>query len=242
MEKLSASKEVKQFYYDYYNGPSEWRRLGAIDKANNIIRLCNQYPHNSILEIGSGEGSVLQRLSDLEFPHKMFSLEISENAVEITNRRKIKSLIECRLFDGRNIPYEDNSFDLAILTHVLEHVEQPGQILLEAGRVAPYVFVEVPLEDNIRLKKEAAFSKSGHINFYSAKTIIKLIQSSGFEILAQTITNSSYKIYQFQYGAIGILSYLIKEAVLQIFPSRTAAEFFTYNCSLLCRKTVANPK
>lgn len=242
MEKFAISEKVKQFYNDFYDGPSEWRRLGAIDKSDNIIKLCNKYPHNSILEIGSGEGSVLQRLSDLEFPNKMFSLEISENAVEITNRRKIKSLIECKLFDGCNIPYEDNSFDLAILTHVLEHVEQPGQILLEAGRVAPCVFVEVPLEDNKRLKKEAAFSKSGHINFYSVKTIIELIQNSGFHILVQIITNSSYKIYKFQYGAIGILRYLMKETALKIFPSRVAAALFTYNCSLLCRKTEAKQK
>lgn len=44
----------------------------------------------------------------------------------------------------------DGSFDLAIQSHVLEHVEYPRVVSHEAARVADYVFVEVPLELNRR--------------------------------------------------------------------------------------------
>ena len=241
MNDISLTDELKDFYNKYYDGPSEWRQLGAIDKTNNILTLCELYTHKIVLEIGSGEGSILQRLSELHFADFLFSLEISEIAIDIINKRKIKILRDCRLFDGYNIPYDDNIFDLVILTHVLEHVEHPDKLLLKAGRVAPRVFVEVPLEDNIRFKKGSVPNKSGHLNFYSVETFKNLIQNCGFNIIAQTITNSSYKMYKFHYGNTAFLRYLIKELILKTMPS-PEGRLFTYNRSLLCTKTAICPQ
>lgn len=235
MVDLYVSAKLKANYDNYYEGESEWRCLGAIDKANNIVALCNKYPHKSILEIGSGEGSILKRLSDLKFGGSLYSIEISKTAVETTLQRNIKSLIECKLFDGYNIPHEDNKFDLAILSHLVEHLEYPRKMLYEAARVANYVFIEVPLADNFRLKRDFVFDKVGHINFYSPKTIRRLVQTCNLEVLDQVLTNPSYRVFQFQFGKKGILRYLLKELNLRIIPG-LATYLFTYNCSLVCRK------
>ena len=40
-----------------------------------------------------------------------------------------------KFYDGENIPYEDNSFDLLICTQVLEHAENPEKVLSECNRV-----------------------------------------------------------------------------------------------------------
>jgi len=237
MKNIYVNERLKDNYNNYYKGESDWRWLGAIDKVNNIINLCNDYPHESILEIGSGEGSILKRLSDLQFGDALYSIEISKTAVETIYQRNIKSLIECNLFDGYNIPYEDKKFDLVILSHTVEHLEYPRKILYEAGRVANYVFVEVPLEDNIRLKKDFTFDKVGHINFYSPKTIRRLIQTCNLEIMFQIITNSSCRVYKYQYGKKGFIRYLVKELILRTIPS-LATNLWTYNCSMICKKTI----
>lgn len=78
MSDFSVNDKLKVKYDEYYNGESEWRRLGAIDKASNIIDLCKAIPHNNVLDIGSGEGSVLKRLCDLGFGEMLYSLEISK--------------------------------------------------------------------------------------------------------------------------------------------------------------------
>ena len=236
MESLSVSDTHKKFYGGYCHGQSDWLRLRAIDKVNNIVALCSQYPHKTILEIGSGDGSVLARLSDLQFADALYSIETSGTAVETIRQRNTKSLVECRLFDGYNIPFEDNEFDLAILTHVVEHLEYPRKILYEAGRVATYVFVEVPLEDNRRSPRDFAFDKIGHINFYSARTIRKLVQTCGFEVPAQTVTNASCQSYRFQYGKKGAMRYLTKQIAPRTMPG-AASRLFTYVCSLLCRRS-----
>jgi len=233
MQDISINYKLRDFYGEYYDGESDWRRLSAIDKVNHIAALCSQYPHKTILEIGSGEGSILKRLSDLQFGDALYSIEISTNAVETIRQRNIKSLVECRLFDGHSIPYEDKKFDLAVLSHVVEHLEYPRRMLYEAGRVATYVFVEVPLEDNRRSKKDFVSDKVGHINFYSPRTIRKLVQTCGFEVLAQTVTNASCRIFRFQYGKRGVIRYLTKQLVLRAMPG-LASSLWTYNCSLLC--------
>lgn len=232
MEKFSISNNLKANYDNYYDGESEWRWLSAIDKVNNILALSGKYPHKTILEIGSGEGSVLKRLSDLQFGDALFSLEISETALETISNRNIKSLVELKLFDGYSIPYENKKFDLCILSHVIEHLEYPRKMLYEAGRVANYVFVEVPLEDNRKLQNDFLFDKVGHINAYSPKTIRMLVQTCALEILSQTVTNPSYKIYEYQFGRKGIIKYISKEIMLRFLP-RIATNLWSYHSSLI---------
>ena len=230
-----VSDKLKAHYANYYGGESEWRWLSAVDKVNNIVSLCKKYPHKKILEIGSGEGSVLKRLSDLQFGDSLYSIEISKTAVEIIHKRKIKSLNECKLFDGYNIPYEDNKFDLAILSHVVEHLEYPRRMLYEAARVANHVFVEVPLEDNMRLKKDFLFETAAHINTYSRKTIRRLVQTCGLEILSQAVTNHSYRVHKCMFGKKAVITYPLTELTLRIMPG-IAASLWTYHCPLVCRK------
>jgi hypothetical protein len=68
MKTVGVDPQLQHNYDAYYEDDiSEWRTLGAIDKADNIRMLCNAYPHSTVLEIGAGEGSVLQRLADSGF-------------------------------------------------------------------------------------------------------------------------------------------------------------------------------
>ncbi len=234
MAEMTVSAKLKENYDSYYQGESEWRALGATDKADNIIQLCNKAPHANILEIGSGEGAILKRLSDLNFGEDLYSIEISGSAVATILRRNIPRVRECKIFDGYRIPYSARAFELAVLSHVLEHAEHPRMLLYEAGRVAEYVFVEVPLEDTVRLKRDFVFDRTGHINFYSWKTIRSLVQSCGMEVLSQAVTNPSLPVYEYEHGQKGILKYGVKEFLHWASPG-LAWKLFTYHCSLLCR-------
>ena len=110
MQAASVSKEIRDHYGAAYTGTSEWRWLGAIDKAKNIVQLCAPYPHKTLLEIGAGEGSVLKRLSDLRFGDSLYALEISSSAVQAIRQRHIPDRVECSEFDGYNIPYSDTAY------------------------------------------------------------------------------------------------------------------------------------
>jgi ubiquinone/menaquinone biosynthesis C-methylase UbiE len=237
MKDTSVNAQLLENYSTYYDDlDSTWRKIGAVEKASNIIDLCSPFPHDSILEVGAGDGSVLAQLSGRDFCKKMFALEISPSGVHAIVEKKIPSLVNVELFDGYNIPYSDKEFDLVALTHVVEHVEHPRKLLYEAGRVGKFVFIEVPLEDNWRLPLDYTFDKVGHINFYSPRTIRRLVQTCGFTVLDQRITNRSKNGYVYQDKAKGNIKYWLKEILLKLSP-QIAVSAFTYHLSLVCKKT-----
>lgn len=231
---IDLGSKYKDNYENYYvDGSSEWRRIGAIDKANKIIDLCSDLPHRSILEIGAGEGSILEKLSREGFGDELYAIEISSSGVQAIIDKSIDKLAECKSFDGYNIPYDENKFDLAILSHVIEHVEHPRRLIYEAKRVAKYVFVEVPLEDTIRLNNNFHFDPVGHINFFSKNTIRLLLQSCDLKIIDSVVYNPSKSMYTFHRNNFGFIKYYIKELLLKFFPT-VATKVFTYHFSLVC--------
>ncbi len=234
MNEQKISNEIHDNYTDYYSeGVTEWRTIGAIGKVQNIQTLCSELKISSVLEIGAGDGSVLQRLSDVDFANELYALEISQSGINAIKSRNISKLKDCILYDGNTIPFETNKFDLAVLSHVVEHLEFPRKLLYEASRIAKYVFVEVPLEDNLRQPKEFVFDSVGHINLYSPRSIRKLVQSCGLRVINQKVTNPIKETYVYEKGGKGLFSYFIKTLLLNTFPG-LATRLFTYHSALVC--------
>ena len=229
------SPDVTGHYGHFYDGgTTEWRRMSAENKARNIVDLSSGHTFENIVEIGAGDGAVLHQLSELGFASSVSVLEVSESAVEVIQNRGIRNLAEVTLFDGYSSSYGDNTFDLAILSHVIEHVEHPRLLLGEASRIAEYVFVEVPLELKLRTPRDFVWINTGHINLYSPVVIRQLLQSSGLRILEERVTNSSYDVYRFLYGKIAPFMYSLKSLALRAAPG-VATHLFTYHWSALCR-------
>jgi ubiquinone/menaquinone biosynthesis C-methylase UbiE len=242
MSKLQVADHLKSSYQHHYEREdAEWRRVGALAKADNIVALSRSLPHDSVLEIGAGDGAVLQRLSELGFGRELYALEISSSGLEKIRERRIPRLVEGRLFDGYRVPYDDVSFDIAVLSHVIEHVEHPRQLLYEASRVAKTVFVEVPLEDTVRLPDDFELDDVGHINAYSLKTIRRLLQSCNLRVLGEAVGTPAKAVYVYQQGTAGAVNYLIKKSLLRLAP-RLATALFTYHAAFVCENTVVTVK
>jgi SAM-dependent methyltransferase len=245
MKDTAVSKHLLDNYKDYYEdgnnpeGDAYWRKIGAIPKVDNIVALCDRYPHKSIIEIGAGEGSVLQELAEREFADELYAIDISESGVRKIQERQIKNLKECSTYDGYTIPYPDDRFDIAILTHVVEHLENPRLLIYEASRVAKHLFVEVPLEDHIRLPQDFVFDRVGHINDYSPRSIQRLLQTCNLKVLDRVVTNHSKAVHVHPEGKSSVANYHIKNFLLKFFPE-LAVSLFTYNSALICHKIDKN--
>lgn len=237
MNEPAVARELQANYEAFYRGGdfAEWRRLGAIDKTANILKLCQGIPHASILEIGAGNGAILENLAAQGFAQECRALDISSAGVEQIRAKHISGLVEAATFDGYRTPYADNQFDLVILSHVVEHVEHPRLLLYEAARVGKRLFVEVPLEDNARLAEDFVFDHVGHINVYSRKTMRRLLQSCRFRVRGETVANHSRAIYRFQKGRRGLVNWAIKEALLRVCP-RFATGRYVYHAAFLCEQ------
>ncbi len=230
---MTLSTALKEHYERGYADYSraEWRALGAQHKANNIMQLCQSLPHERILEIGAGDGAVLECLRKNNFGSEWHALEISSSAVALINSKGFPS----QVFDGGNLPQADKSFDLVFLSHVVEHLEHPRMLLQEAGRVGAHVCVEVPLEHTIRMKDEHIFGSVGHLNFFTPSTARMLLMSVGYDIIGTRLDNPSRAVLMLNHGGWkGTFIWSIRELGLKLAPG-LAAKVFCYHYAMVGR-------
>nr|WP_288811999.1 class I SAM-dependent methyltransferase [uncultured Sphingobacterium sp.] len=181
---MQPSEQIKKSYSNQYDdGLVEWRNTGAKFKAKNIVELARNISFGNVLEVGAGEGSILNWLSQWDFCKDMSCIEISESGIELIKSKNIPNLNDIRLFDGYTIPYPDNSFDLVICSHVLEHVEHERLLLREIKRVSKYQIFEVPIDFSFYVdRKLEHFLSYGHINIYTPALFRFLLQSEQFMV------------------------------------------------------------
>jgi SAM-dependent methyltransferase len=177
---MEDSAALVRFYEDAYSRTdaeaalySRWRALGALGKADHVLALCARagLTPASTLEVGCGDGALLCELHARGFGGRLSGVEITAAAVEIARARGPIDSVE--LYDGVHLDAADRAFELGILSHVLEHVEDPRGLLAEVARVCGVVVLEVPLEDNFsarrRGKREHA-AEVGHLQRLSRAT------------------------------------------------------------------------
>jgi len=133
------------------------------------------------------------------------------------------------------LPFDDASFDLCVLTHVVEHLENPRLVLHEAMRVGRWVIVEVPLEFHWRTPRDYKWTDLGHINPYNMKLIRQLLQSCELEVVSEAVTSTGRPGFVFQEGQLrGSLKWFTRSVALRVVPW-LAKRLFTYHGVLLCR-------
>ena len=81
-----------------------------------------------ILDVGAGEGYVGEALSQ--------RLGADVELIDVADFRPARMSLPLRIFDGRILPYDDDSFDVIVLSFVLHHTEDPALILSECHRVS----------------------------------------------------------------------------------------------------------
>jgi SAM-dependent methyltransferase len=232
MHTVSVSSGLHNLYDMQYDGQSDWRRVCAVGKAADITALCEDRHFDTVLEVGAGEGAVLQRLDEIGFAANLYGIEISASGVQVMLERRIGSLREAKLFDGYTIPYPDNFFDLVYATHVLEHVEHERLFLQELKRVSRTVFIEVPLEDVIFVGRKIR-RDFGHINFYRRETLLNLLRTAGLKPLRWQVLDFSPEVLKFSDGRIkGSTKHAVRKALLQAAP-KLAQFVFSYNIAVL---------
>jgi SAM-dependent methyltransferase len=184
--------QLVDFYDDSYAREGEqallysrWRALGARGKADHTIELCSRAGLNpmSTLEVGCGDGALLCELRRRGFGGSLHGVEITKTAVEIAGERTEIDSVE--LYDGQRLTHADGAFDLGIVSHVLEHVSDPGTLLAEVGRVCGAVVVEVPLEDNVSAKragKREHAEEVGHLQRLNRDSAREIASRAGMRV------------------------------------------------------------
>ena len=254
MSHRENSPAVSNAWTDYDSGyrqalgdPSSlaWRAAGARQKALNIICVCRGVSVATVLEIGCGTGAVLGELDSLGFAKKYVASDVSRQALEFVER-SCQKFLECAfLASAGSQPFAGKRFSVAVLSHVIEHLEDPVSAVREAVRVAEYAVIEVPTErvlsNLVRTKLLGrpfiSAAAAGHLQFWSPRSIASFLEDTcGVEIVARH-TDCLCRQVEF-HGKRGLrkVKPLIKEALKSVLPARAYAQLLTTHATFLCRE------
>ncbi len=139
---LGKKEQVKKMFnsiagrYDFMNRILTmridilWRR--------KAVKLARKFPHDTILDIATGTGDFAIEFAKLN-PTIITGIDIAEKMLEI-GREKVKQkglsgMIEMMEADSENLPFGDNSFDLATSAFGVRNFENLNKGLSEMHRV-----------------------------------------------------------------------------------------------------------
>ena len=145
---------ARQFGKDFFDGDRKYGYGGYSYNSrfwqpvvHDFIEFYSLDENTSILDIGSGKGFMLYDFLQLLPGVKVQGIDISEYAIE-NSLEEIKEFQQ--VADARDLPFEDDSFDLAISINTLHNLERDECALglREAQRVSKDTFITVDAYSN----------------------------------------------------------------------------------------------
>lgn len=117
-------------------------------KLSHIVRHLKS--SDKILDIGAGPCSVCFLLKRMGY---------DTTAVDIIDLSMVEE-IKPDIYDGKNLPYADKSFDVALILTVLHHTENHRDIIREARRTAERIIIIEDVYSNLFNKRLMFFADS----------------------------------------------------------------------------------
>jgi methionine biosynthesis protein MetW len=151
-------------------------------------------PGGKLLEVGCGSGEMLKVMQELGWGAE--GIDFDQKAVENAQGkglRVVHGTLEAQ-------EYPNDHFDAVTMSHLIEHVQEPGQLLAECHRILKPAGRLVIATPNAESWGHRLFASSWfplepprHLHVFNHSSLTLLAQKSGFRIvkLFTTINNAS---------------------------------------------------
>lgn len=193
MSNPQSFDNFDQFATDYRSIHNENIKLTGADSqyfSEFKVKWLKEYYGNqkvhAILDLGAGDGTCLSYFHQY-FPESvLFGIDVSELSIEEAAAKKIPNT-EVKVYDGINIPYGNNQFDMILVATVMHHIrfELHPPLMKEALRVLkpggkifivehnPYNPVTRHMVNTCPFDEDAVLLKPGYTT--------KLLKKAGFQ-------------------------------------------------------------
>jgi len=135
---LTKNRENQPSFFDFGAEVGLTKHIGGIQATEALIQLCHISKDSYVLDVGCGVGAtpcylakrVGCRVMGVDIMGRMI-----ERARERAQREKVLGLVDFRVADAQDLPFEDNLFDAVITESVTAFPEDKQKAVNEYARV-----------------------------------------------------------------------------------------------------------
>lgn len=185
-----------QGYYERY-WTSEWRPVNEVGTFLDRVAAAAFARAKSCIDVGCGDGLTASRWNrdDLD----LVGVDVSEAAVAAARSRGIDALV---VADAGFLPFEGDTFDVALCLEVFEHLFAPADVAAEILRVlrpGGVLITTVPNAAYWRRRADLAALgrwnplgdprsvaepwRDPHIRFFTVRSFNGMLRSAGYELV-----------------------------------------------------------
>lgn len=230
-QSVSFSNDVENFkqvynanrqkFYDKWGFNSDYSSCIRFDIINHINPDINK--EINVLEVGCGIGSSLLDIKNKYKNANIYGIELSEGAGKI-----VKHLCDAIVgnIEVLELPYEEKFFDYIIFGDVLEHLNDPWEVLKKVKKYLKkdgYILASIPNIMHISVVKmlingrfpyeDAGILDKTHLRFFTLAEIQNLFAIANYNI--ETITANAVYISKEDEELINTLCKLSNEGLRQ---------------------------
>ncbi len=181
-------------YYSYNFedklGPLVMRFKALTERAKVAAYAPYLRPHARVLDIGCGDGHVLEQLENAyPEPLHLAGVEFSEHGVAAT-----KALgYQVHVGPIEDVALPSGAFDLVIMNQLIEHVRDPKAVLEKiATALAPggHLFIETPNIDSydarlFRKRYWGGYHLPRHFHLFDTRSLREVVEQAGLRTVSQ---------------------------------------------------------
>lgn len=199
-----------------------------VEARRRALDLLDPRPGEIVIDVGAGSGVVSLDLAARVAPGgRVFAVDPSEpllsHARIAAGAAGLGHMIDCRVADGRELPFGQAAFDAACAHWVLLHVDEPGAVIAEMKRVTRrggrVMCVEVDWETlavhpaPLALTRRILHhSQSRQVDAWSGRRLLPLFRDAGFrDIIVEPIVDVDDGT-----GGRAWLDYLVERAAIAL--------------------------
>lgn len=156
--------------------------IGQVAKLLSMT-LAERFQPRRVLDVGCSRGDLVSAWHNLGV--EAYGVDISDYATKHPTVMKVAKYLRAVDVDCERLPFDDDSFDLAIASELLEHLSQPSFLLGELKRVVKdggIIFVTTPVLpfESSLWRTFRIQSNPLHINVHSKRFWVQFFGKHGF--------------------------------------------------------------
>jgi ubiquinone/menaquinone biosynthesis C-methylase UbiE len=128
----------KQHFFDFAAEVGLTKHLGGVEASQELVELCHIDASSYVLDVGCGAGATPCFLAKT-VGCRVVGVDISEGMIrasrERARRQGVADLVEFRVADAQNLPFDDGLFDAVITESVTAFPEDKQRAVDEYARV-----------------------------------------------------------------------------------------------------------